>query len=104
MGRNTLRVGNWGTDDLCLMIEPLGEDYWVKPAEVLTVGPEVEGIDVWFETAYSPGCVAVWLYEDGDPAKVQVGFVVVDAEGTALECGHQRPPGRQWTAAGPMPG
>ncbi|WP_338930844.1 hypothetical protein WEB32_04575 [Streptomyces netropsis] len=95
-------VGNEGRSDLCLFIEPLGEDYWLNPGEVFTVGPESEEIDVWFETFVSKDCITVWLYEDGDAAKLLVGYTVVDADGNLLECGHQRPSGQKFSAAGPV--
>ncbi|WP_239131687.1 DUF2917 domain-containing protein [Streptomyces griseus] len=43
-----------GDDDLWIFVEPYGEDYWLKPGDVFTVAPEVEGIDVWFSTAVCP--------------------------------------------------
>ncbi|MFD6973017.1 hypothetical protein [Streptomyces sp. NPDC059979] len=36
--------------------------------------------------------ITVWPYEDGDPTKVVLDCTVTDADGTRLECGHQRPP------------
>ncbi|MFE7484492.1 hypothetical protein [Streptomyces sp. NPDC057552] len=92
MGRSRLPVENAGVGDLWLFVEPYGEDYWLKPGEVFTVAPEVEGIDVWFSTAISQEGITVWLYEDGDPAKVVLEYTVTDADGKRLECGHQRPP------------
>lgn len=92
VGRSRMPVKNLGASELCLFIEPYGEDYWLKPGEALTVGPEAEGIDVWFDTYASRDCITVWLYEDGDPTKVVLDYVVVDADGTRLDCGHQRPP------------
>ncbi|MEU2494626.1 hypothetical protein [Streptomyces sp. NPDC007883] len=82
---------NVGDGDLWLFIEPYGEDYWLKPGEVFTVTPEVEGIDVWFSTAVCQEGITVWLYENGDPAKVVLEYTVTDADGKQLECGHQRP-------------
>ncbi|MFD4025853.1 hypothetical protein ACFWRV_20470 [Streptomyces sp. NPDC058576] len=55
--------------ELCLFIEPCCEDYWIKPGEALPVRSEAEGVDVWFDTYLSKGCVTVWLYGDGDPYK-----------------------------------
>ncbi|MEY9969575.1 hypothetical protein ABIA33_007664 [Streptacidiphilus sp. MAP12-16] len=82
---------NVGDRVACLFIEPYGEDYWMNPGEVFTVGPIIEGIDVWFSTFVSRDCITVWLYEDGDPTKVVLDYAVVDAHGTRLDCGHQRP-------------
>ncbi|MFJ8658303.1 hypothetical protein [Streptomyces sp. NPDC093795] len=92
-----------GSDiDLCLFVEPSCEDYWMKPGEAFTVHSAAEGIDVWFETRVSKGCVIVWLYEDGDPYKVVGEHRVVDENGTSLNSGHQRPAGQRWTAGGPI--
>ncbi|MFD4246829.1 hypothetical protein ACFWP3_35360 [Streptomyces sp. NPDC058525] len=95
-------VENRGNTELCLFLEPYCEDYWMKPGEVITVRSEAEGVDVWFHTGVSKGCVTVWLYEDGDPYKIVVDYAVVDASGTPLDSGHQRPPGQRWSAAGPI--
>lgn len=81
-----------GDGDLCLFIEPYGEDYWLKPGEVFTVAPAAKGIDVWFHTVLWRDGITVWLYEDGEPEKMILEAVVTDADGTRLECGHQRPP------------
>ncbi|MFK0113849.1 hypothetical protein [Streptomyces sp. NPDC091217] len=91
MARNALPVENSGTSPLCLFVEPYGEDYWLAPGEAFTVKPDGEGIDVWFSTYVSQDCIAVWLYEDGDPARVVLDHKVVDANGISLDCGHQRP-------------
>ncbi|WP_328912028.1 MULTISPECIES: hypothetical protein [unclassified Streptomyces] len=84
---------NAGDHDLCLFIEPYGEYYWLKPGEVFTVVPDVDGIDVWFSTVVWREGITVWLYEEGDPAKVVLEYTVIDSNGTRLECGHQKPPG-----------
>ncbi|MEV7682151.1 hypothetical protein AB0O64_26910 [Streptomyces sp. NPDC088341] len=91
-GRGKLPVENAGDGDLCLFIEPYGEDYWLKPGEVFTVAPDVGGIDVRFSASVWPEGITVWLYENGDPHKVVLEYTVADADGTPLECGHQRPP------------
>ncbi|XQE89436.1 hypothetical protein ACN24M_33090 [Streptomyces microflavus] len=83
---------NVGGGNLWLFVEPYGEDYWLKPGQVFTVAPEVEGIDGWFSTAVCQEGITVWLYEDGDPTKVVLEYTVSYADGTRLECGHQRPP------------
>ncbi|MEL5956245.1 hypothetical protein AADR41_15995 [Streptomyces sp. CLV115] len=83
---------NAGDGDLCLFIEPYGEDYWLKSGEVFTVAPDIEGIDVWFSTVVWDGGITVWPYEDGDPTRIVLEYVVFDATGGRLECGHQRPP------------
>ncbi|MCX5414958.1 hypothetical protein [Streptomyces sp. NBC_00059] len=83
---------NAGTSDLCLFIEPYGEDFSLKPGEGFTLAAEVEGIEVWFCTIVREGGITVWPYEDGDPTKIVLEYTVTDARGTRLECGHQRPP------------
>lgn len=85
MGRNSMPIENRGDAVLCLFIEPYCEDYWMKPGEALTVRSEAKGVDVWFDTYVSKGCVTVWLYEDGDPYKIVVDYAVVDASGTRLD-------------------
>lgn len=102
MGRSSMPIENRGDTELCLFIEPSCEDYWMKPGEALTVRSVADGADVWFSTYVSKGRIAVWLYEDGDPYKIVVDYAVVDANGTRLESGHQRPRGQQWSAAGPI--
>ncbi|AZM88312.1 hypothetical protein [Streptomyces sp. W1SF4] len=92
MGRSKLPVENVGKSDFCLFVEPYGEDYYLKPGEVFTVAPADEGIDVWFTTLVWEGGITVWLYEDGDPTRIVFECTVTDANGTVLECGHQRPP------------
>ncbi|MFJ6981723.1 MULTISPECIES: hypothetical protein [unclassified Streptomyces] len=92
--RNRLPVENAGTDTLCLFVEPYGEDFHLRPGEVFTVAPEAEGVDVWFTTVVWDGGITVWPYEDGDPTRIVLECAVIDADGTRLECGHQRPPRR----------
>ncbi|MYT68161.1 MULTISPECIES: hypothetical protein [unclassified Streptomyces] len=102
MGRSTMPIENRGSGKLCLFIEPQCEDYWMEPGEEFTVRPAADGADVWFGTSVAKGCVTVWLYEDGDPNKVVLDCAVVDASGTRLASGHQRPPGQRWSAADPI--
>ncbi|MFE2293031.1 hypothetical protein [Streptomyces sp. NPDC059452] len=92
MGRSRLPVENAGDSDLCLFIEPYGEDFYLRPGEVFTVAPEADGIDVWFSTVVWEGGITVWPYEDGDPTKIVLEYTVTDANGARLECGHQKPP------------
>lgn len=42
-------MGNGERSDLCLFIESLGADQWLKPGEAFTVGPN----PVWFEAFVS---------------------------------------------------
>ncbi|MCX4546177.1 hypothetical protein [Streptomyces sp. NBC_01565] len=102
MGRSSMPVENGGDIDLCLFVEPWCDDYWMKPGETLTLRSEAEGIDVWFHTSISKGCVTVWLYEDGDGRKLVLDHAVFDAGGNRLESGHQRPLDQRWSAAGPI--
>jgi hypothetical protein len=81
-----LRLQNESTEMLCVFVEPLGEDFWIAPAQTLvftgsTSEPEVDCI--W----HAQG-VSVWM--DDAPA---YGFVVTTQEGEVVECGYQRPPG-----------
>lgn len=97
---------NRGDTEPCLFIEPYCEKYWLKPGEVFTVRSEAEGVDVWFDTHVSKGCVTVWLSEDGGPCKVVVDYALVDASGTRLDSGHQRTGGSvgrplAWCQGGP---
>ncbi|OKI98984.1 hypothetical protein AMK18_23925 [Streptomyces sp. CB01249] len=82
---------NAGNGDLCLFIEPYGEDFYLKPGEVFTITPEAEGADVWSSTLVWEGGITVWLYENGDPTRIVLEYTVTDADGIQLECGHQRP-------------
>lgn len=102
MGRNTMPVANDTDDVLCLFVEPLAVDYWLKPGETFTLSPDPQDADVWFDTSVSKGCLTVWLYEDGDARKVVVDHVVVDADGNPLPVGHQSPDGQRYSAAGPV--
>lgn len=102
MGRSSFPVGNQGNTELCLFIESLCEDYWMRPGERLVVRSEAEGIDVWFDTYVSKGCVTVWLYEDGDPHRIVLDYAVLDASGVRLDSGYQRPPHQRWSTAGPI--
>ncbi len=95
-------VRNNGDSDLCLFIEPLGEDFWLKPGEAFTVGARCDGMDVWFDATLWKGGISVWLYEDGNPTKVVLDYAVVDANGKQLDCGHQRPADDRWLPAGPV--
>ncbi|MEV4517725.1 hypothetical protein AB0K00_53300 [Dactylosporangium sp. NPDC049525] len=74
-------------------LEPWGEDYWLKPDEMITViAVGADGPLVWpgnttthapFDVHYYPDAIAV--YCNG------AGAWVADSDGNRLECGHQRP-------------
>lgn len=87
-----LRVTNpFENKMLTVWMEPLGEDYWMRPMEAFTI--ELD------ESEYSESICGAhfdvsWL-DTGDMV-VWAGALaqVRDQSGTALQCGHQRPPGR----------
>ncbi|MET9515157.1 hypothetical protein [Streptomyces sp. NPDC002994] len=61
-----------------------------------------DGHNVQFTVTVAAELVSVWLYEDGDPDKVVAESQVIDASGTPLKCGHQRPDRRiPWAASLP---
>ncbi|WAZ26221.1 hypothetical protein STRCI_007775 [Streptomyces cinnabarinus] len=91
---NRLPVRNGGEDDVCLFIEPYGEDFWLRPGDEFTVVPADGARDPQFTVVSTTDCLVVWIYEGGDPERVIVDYVVVDSGGAALECGHQRPVAR----------
>ncbi|WP_329547878.1 hypothetical protein OG548_31100 [Streptomyces sp. NBC_01356] len=88
--KNRLPVENAGDTDVCLSIEPYGEDFWLKPREAFTVVPMSVG-NVQFTVVVATSLITVWLYEDGDPHKVMLDYKVFDASGEELKCGHRRP-------------
>ncbi len=80
----SLTLRNEEEDPLCVVVEPLGEDYWIAPEEALkftatTSRPEIDCI--W----HTQG-VSVWM-DDADA----YGFVVTTEAGEVVECGFQRP-------------
>ena len=69
---------------LCVLAEPLGEDFWIAPGQTLTFRtPDEKPMVSWYECGAS-----VWV-NDGDPYDV----VVTTKAGEAVTCGFQRPPG-----------
>ncbi|MFJ5220404.1 hypothetical protein ACIP98_37675 [Streptomyces sp. NPDC088354] len=89
--KNRLPVQNRGDRDVCLFIEPYGEDFWMKPGDSFTVVPIREQSNVEFSVVVAADLLTVWLYEDGDPYNAILDYEVVDAHGSKLACGHQRP-------------
>lgn len=85
-GASTYRlpVRNVGDEPVCLMLEPLGEDFWLQPGEkFIVVGEE---FDAQFEIESMPGYVIVGVMA-GDCRNVRV----IDAATNAvLPCGHGR--------------
>lgn len=97
---NRLPVENMGDHLLCLSVEPLAEDFWLKPGERLVVVPSADDVDPQFSVYAMPNHLTVWIYEAGDPFKVLTDFTVVDAKGLAVRCGYQRPGEAIATASG----
>lgn len=79
-----LPVGNFGAEPLCLLLEPVGSDYWLRPGETfIVVG---SGGERQFRIDSVPGQVIVHVLE-GNPADVKV---VDSATGWVLPSGHGR--------------
>ncbi|MDQ1750418.1 MAG: hypothetical protein QOE71_1474 [Pseudonocardiales bacterium] len=80
----TLSLYNAGERLLCVLAEPLGEDFWVAPRQTLRFAvPDDQPTVSWYENGAS-----VWVNE-GDPYEV----VVTTESGDIVTCGYQRPPG-----------
>ncbi|MEU6072452.1 hypothetical protein [Micromonospora sp. NPDC047074] len=84
-GRRRLPVKNVGDRVVCLFIEPLGEDFWMRPEETFVVVGDA--VDPEFSVSTMPDHVIVWV-NAGDPYNAQV---VDGRSGNVLECGHGRP-------------
>ncbi|MFE9805905.1 hypothetical protein [Streptomyces sp. NPDC005548] len=87
---NKLPVVKAGVTDVCLFVEPYGEDFWMRPADAFQI-VSMSDANVHFEVVTSTDLITVWLYEDGDPYNMILDYEVMDARGEKLECGHQRP-------------
>ncbi|MFE1285983.1 hypothetical protein [Streptomyces sp. NPDC058751] len=87
---NRLPVENAGDTDVCLFIEPYGEDFWMKPGDAFEVVP-LSDSNVQFSVSVSKDLFTVWLYENGDPYNALLDYDVVGTDGKKLACGHQRP-------------
>jgi hypothetical protein len=75
---------NNGKALLCVLAEPLGEDFWIVPEQTLTfITPDGEPMVSLHEDGAS-----VWV-NDGNPFDV----VVTTESGEVVTCGFQRPPG-----------
>ncbi|MBO2456111.1 hypothetical protein [Actinomadura violacea] len=86
---NRLPVRNLTNEFLCLVVEPLGEDFWLKPQETLVVTYTADdGHDSELSMVVATDHVQAWINE-GDPCN----FKVTDGSGAEVTCGHQRPPG-----------
>ncbi|MFD3982469.1 hypothetical protein ACFWR6_28140 [Streptomyces griseus] len=71
---------------LCVWVEPWGTDHWMRPGEVFTVVTEADAEEASFDVVVHDQGISVW---------VNAGFSaeVIDQEGRAAVCGHQRPDG-----------
>jgi hypothetical protein len=88
-----LAITNSSTRLLEVLLEPWGEDYWLKPDEgiaIIAVGsdgpapwPGNRSTDAPFDVVHYGDAIAV--YCNGANARV------IDVDGNQLECGHQRP-------------
>ncbi|MEV0131004.1 hypothetical protein AB0H83_21385 [Dactylosporangium sp. NPDC050688] len=90
-----MAVRNDSAGWLVLWLEPLGEDFWLRPAETFQnrspyAGAELECIvNYWVnddDRAAGIGTVTMWI-QNRDPFEV----VVTDGRGAVVECGHGRP-------------
>jgi hypothetical protein len=90
-----MAVRNDSAGCLVLWLEPLGEDFWLRPAETFQIRSAYAGDELEFVVNYwvndddrTAGIenVTLWI-QNGDPFEV----VVTDDTGTVVECGHGRP-------------
>lgn len=80
----SVSIVNDGKAMLCVLVEPLGEDFWIAPDQTMTFAtPDERPLVSWYE-----GGTSVWVNE-GDPRDV----VVTTDAGEVVTCGFQRPPG-----------
>jgi hypothetical protein len=76
-------VHNGGDELLELWLEPFGQDYWLRPGEVVTVTSYGEWDGHPFETVHEPGRIEVWASS---------WFATVsDSDGNEIPAAHQRP-------------
>jgi uridine kinase len=89
----TVRNGSAGW--LCLWLEPLGEDRWLRSGETFRITSDYAGdkadfqVDYWVDDqdrAAGIENVTVWIQYGNPYAEV------TDDDGHVVECGHQRPP------------
>jgi hypothetical protein len=79
-------VTNCGDKLTELTLEPLGEDYWLKPGETFIVTSYGDhGLGHPFEVQYWPDSISVWC--------TSWFGTVSDDDGNQLSAGHQRPDG-----------
>jgi hypothetical protein len=98
-----MTVGNSFTGWLCLWLEPLGEDRWLRSGETFRISSDYDGdkadfhVDYWVgdeDRAVGIENVTVWIQYGNPYAEVTDGL------GNLVECGHQRPPevAAKWAA------
>jgi hypothetical protein len=80
----TVSLYNAGRRVLCVLAEPLGEDFWIAPQQTLRFAVPDEQPTV---SCYEDG--ASVCVNDGDPYEV----VVTTETGDVVTCGYQRPSG-----------
>lgn len=78
-----MRLTNFGKQALCVLVEPLGEDFWIASGQTLRFNvadnePQVS----WYEEGAS-----VWVNSGSG-----YDAVVTTDTGDVVECGYQRPP------------
>ncbi|MFS8099789.1 hypothetical protein LFM09_21935 [Lentzea alba] len=79
---------------LVIWLEPLGEDYWLRPKEQVRVRNDYEGDEPAF-------CVGYWTSESDRAEGIENVNVwvehgncdaeVIDSDGNPVDCGYQRP-------------
>ncbi|MFI5642642.1 hypothetical protein ACIA8H_35285 [Streptomyces goshikiensis] len=93
-----IRLNNDTEKILAVWVEPLGEDYWMKPTERFTIATKTaesaDSDEAPFDVLFHDQGVSVW---------VNIGYeaVVRDQSGSEVDCGHERPLEvmREWTEA-----
>ncbi len=79
-----VKIYNTSDAALCVLVEPLGNDYWLSGRQTLTLTiPDDVPTVAWYDSGAS-----VWI-NVGDCDD----FAVRTETGEAVECGYQRPPG-----------
>lgn len=78
-------VINQGSELLEVMLEPFGQDYWLRPGESFVVTSYGEWPDYPFETVHEPDLITVWAAS---------WFATVSfRNGAEVPGGYQRPEG-----------
>lgn len=90
-----LLVENSGDQLMELWLEPTGQDYWLRPGEVVVVTSYGEWVDHPFEVAHEPDRVTVWC--------TSWFATVTDRQDQEVPGAHQRPAGLPRFAGQPHP-